>query len=213
LLQRGSKGSLNGFTGQGSAEGIGQITRAPSLLPCHRHTGTFEVWIGRAGPEGPNCRSADHTVAHLKSWRLKSDANVHTAMSMRGPWSRRTLLRMLVVTSAGGGVLSVAQQPERHGPSNCDHVAWVSESLKRMQSAQPGTTRDQLMRVFTTEGGIIFSGLQRTFVSRDCPYFKVDITFRRTTPPDGGAPGVFDELGSDVIVTISRPYLQFSIMD
>jgi len=70
------------------------------------------------------------------------------------------------------------------------------------------------MRVFTTEGGL-FTALRRTFVSRDCPYFKVDITFRRVADyrSDGSRVGFLQELGSDVITTISRPYLQFTIAD
>ena len=34
-----------------------------------------------------------------------------------------------------------------------DHVSWVSDSLKRMQSIQPGMTRAELLKVFKTEEG------------------------------------------------------------
>jgi hypothetical protein len=53
-------------------------------------------------------------------------------------------------------------------------MAWVAEVLKRMETIHPGMTRDALLTVFTTEGGLS-NGLRRTFVSRDCPYFKVDV--------------------------------------
>ena len=96
-----------------------------------------------------------------------------------------------------------------------DHVAWVTESLKRMLTIKPGMNRDQLMRVFTTEGGLVFSALQRTFVSRDCPFFKIDVTFRRARDVDAAA--LRDEwhqdLDSDMIVSISRPYLEFAHAD
>lgn len=68
------------------------------------------------------------------------------------------------------------------------------------------------MRVFTTEGGLQFNALQLTFVSRDCPFFKVDVIFRRASDSDADA-GSFEELDSDVIETISRPYLEFTIAD
>jgi hypothetical protein len=69
--------------------------------------------------------------------------------------------------------------------------------------------------VFTTEGGLLFSGLQRTFVSRDCPYFKVDVEFQAVgrTDPDASGRTTLVEGEEDIIRTISRPYLQFSIAD
>jgi len=87
------------------------------------------------------------------------------------------------------------------------HVAWVAEALKRMQTIRPGMTRKELLAVFTTEGGLS-TALRRTFVSRDCPYFKVDVVFEAVGQPNRNGEGDLDR-----IVTISRPYLQFSILD
>jgi hypothetical protein len=88
-----------------------------------------------------------------------------------------------------------AQQP--------DHTAWVAQALKKMETIKPGMTREKLLTVFTTEGGLSTTQ-QRTYVSRDCPYFKVDVEFDAA----GKA-----ENPRDVIRKISRPYLQFSIID
>src|SRR5438132_8612957 len=109
----------------------------------------------------------------------------------------------------------------RHTRSLCDWSSDVcssdlsaSESLKRMQTVKPGMTRTDLLKVFTTEGGLS-TGLHRTFVSRDCPYFKVDVEFKAVGRPDRDAGGrvTLVEGNQDIIVKISRPYLQFSIMD
>ena len=83
-----------------------------------------------------------------------------------------------------------------------------------MQTIMPGMTREVLYRVFTTEGGLS-TGLQRTFVSRDCPYFKVDVEFQAIVSPDRDKNGwvTLVEDGKDLILKISRPYLQFSIAD
>src|SRR5262245_58530371 len=62
------------------------------------------------------------------------------------------------------------------------HIAWVSEAL-RMQTIKLGMTRTDLLNVFTTEGGLS-NGLHRTFVSRDCPYFKVDVEFEAVGRPN-----------------------------
>ena len=99
--------------------------------------------------------------------------------------------------------------------SQCSsHVAWVAACLKTMQTIKPGMTRDELLKVFMTEGGIS-TALHRTFVSRDCPYFKVDVTFRRASDfaATTDKKDSLTEKDDDVIATISQPYLQLSIMD
>jgi hypothetical protein len=83
-----------------------------------------------------------------------------------------------------------------------------------MQTIKPGMTRESLLTVFTTEGGIS-TGLQRTFVSRDCPYFKVDVEFQAVGRPNRDENGrvTLVEGSQDIILKISRPYLQFSVLD
>src|ERR1700733_6044619 len=104
--------------------------------------------------------------------------------------------------------------PLRAQQTNGDHVVWVAVVLKRMQTIKPGMTRKALLTVFTTEGGLS-TGLQRTFVSRDCPYFKVDVEFqpvgRQARDEIGRVTLVEDSM--DIITKISPPYLQFSIKD
>ena len=83
-----------------------------------------------------------------------------------------------------------------------------------MLSIKPGMTRNILLTVFTTEGGL-YTGLQRTYVSRDCPYFKVDVSFQAVGRPDRDEDGrvTVIEGNDDIIVKLSRPYLQLSVMD
>jgi hypothetical protein len=49
-------------------------------------------------------------------------------------------------------------------------------------------TRETPLTVFTTEGGLS-TGLVRTFVSRDCPYFKVDVEFQAAGQAATGTEG------------------------
>ena len=41
------------------------------------------------------------------------------------------------------------------GEESCseDHTKWVAEALERMETIKPGMTRQDLLGVFTTEGG------------------------------------------------------------
>ena len=90
--------------------------------------------------------------------------------------------------------------------TSLDHVSWVAESLKRIQTVKPGMTRADLLKVFTTEGGI-WQRTGRTYVSLDCPYFKVDVRFQVV-----GEPGLIEN-SQDIVTQISRPYLQFMVLD
>ena len=125
--------------------------------------------------------------------------------------------RLLIIMVGVALVSAVAIQgsPQLGQPEiSQDHVTWVAQALKRIQTIEPGMTREALLKVFTTEGGIS-TGLQRTFVSRDCPYFKVEVEFRAVGRPDRDRDGrvTLVEGGQDIIVRISRPYLQFSVLD
>src|ERR1022692_2943919 len=127
---------------------------------------------------------------------------------------RRRVIVLLASAAIGGSNVLHAKSTRDEGRRA--HIAWVSEVLKRMEMLHPGMTRKDLFTVFTTEGGLS-TGLRRTFVSRDCPYFKVNVEFRAVGRPDRDGDGdgrvTLVEGGQDIILRISRPYLQFSISD
>jgi hypothetical protein len=135
-------------------------------------------------------------------------------MKARNQQYRRQVLRSLAALSLAGGATAFSSSPDDGDKSSSEHVAWVAESLKRIMTVKPGMNRDQLMRVFSTEGGIS-TALWRTFVSRDCPLFKVDVTFHRAPgfDPNASRDQWMQERDDDLIDSVSRPYLQFSIMD
>jgi hypothetical protein len=95
-----------------------------------------------------------------------------------------------------------------------DQTAWVARSLKQMQRVKVGMTRADLLKVFTTEGGIS-TRLWRTYVYKQCPYFKVDVEFRAVGSPardkNGRVSG--DESDDDMITKISKPYLAWTVAD
>jgi hypothetical protein len=120
----------------------------------------------------------------------------------------------VLLAGAAIGFACAFQATAQTAPAPQDHVAWVAQALKRMQTIKPSMTRETLLTVFTTEGGV-YTGLQRTFVSRDCPYFKVDVGFLAVGRPnrDGNGTVTLIEGSQDIILKISRPYLQFTIAD
>jgi hypothetical protein len=80
--------------------------------------------------------------------------------------------------------------------------------LPWIQDVKPGMTRKDLLRVFTTEGGLS-NRSRRTYVLKPCPYIKVDVEFTPATNEEDR----LTEMPEDKIATISRPYLEYSIMD
>ena len=121
---------------------------------------------------------------------------------------------VLLTSAALGPTFAAASPAMKQLQGSQTHLAWVGEVLKRMQTIRPGMTRKALLTVFTTEGGLS-TGLRRTFVSRDCSYFKVDVEFQAVGRPnrDGSGRVTLVEGDNDIITNISMPYLQFSVMD
>src|SRR5271156_1448210 len=126
---------------------------------------------------------------------------------------RRSAFRLLVFAAFSRYNPSLGS-PKAWGQTPQDHVAWVAEVLERMKTIAPGMTREALYTVFTTEGGLS-TGLQRRLVSRDCPYFKVDVEFETVGRPERDENGrvTLIEDSKDLILKISPPFLQFSIAD
>jgi hypothetical protein len=127
---------------------------------------------------------------------------------------RLFVLTSLSILFVGSSASVRPMQPASQEPCAQDHNAWVRDALKKMQSIKPGMTREELLKVFTTEGGLS-TGLRRTFVSRDCPYFKVVVEFKAAARPGSDTAGfvTLPEDNRDIIVKVSQPYLQFSIAD
>jgi len=127
--------------------------------------------------------------------------------------NRRHVLKALTSVSLCS-VPALAATAQVQGPIFREHLAWVTNVLIQMQSIKPGMTRERLLSVFTTEGGLS-TGLQRTYVSKECPYFKVAVEFQAVGRPDRDEAGgvTLEEDNRDTIKKISVPYLEFSITD
>jgi hypothetical protein len=123
--------------------------------------------------------------------------------------------RVLTLFATAIGV-SVSSQAHAFADSeSCpEHVAWVAKVMEKMGTIKLGDTRKSLLRVFTTEGGLS-TDLERTYVSQDCPLFKVDVKFHAIGRPvrrfGGGVTLV--ESDDDIISALSRPYLATPVFD
>src|SRR5437773_8590316 len=118
---------------------------------------------------------------------------------------------VLLCLQAGAGSQLVDSTESQLAKS---HLAWVVNVLKRVRTIKPGMTRDSLVQVFVAEGGLSTT-LSRTFASRDCPYFKVDVKFSSASESSRDRDGRLTaaESSEDIIVYISKPYLELSVQD
>jgi hypothetical protein len=77
-----------------------------------------------------------------------------------------------------------------------------------METIKVGMTRADLLKVFREEGGVS-TRTQRQYAYRECPYIKVAVEFER----EGNTEAPFPEKGEDKIVKISRPFLEWPVID
>lgn len=116
------------------------------------------------------------------------------------------VLLLLSIIVIGGSAFVRPLQSASPDPCTQDHAAWLAQVLERMETIKPGMTRWDLLQVFSAEGAsqTFRIGappvLRETFVSQDCPYFKIVVEFQPTIGPPN----------RDVIVKVSKPYVQFS---
>ena len=111
-------------------------------------------------------------------------------------------------------VISVSALSVRDSQRSQEHTEWIVKSLREMEKIRVGMTRADLLKVFTVEGGLS-TGLNRRYVYRECPYIKVDVEFEPVGRPARDAQGrvTLIEADGDVIKGISKPYLDWGIMD
>lgn len=86
------------------------------------------------------------------------------------------------------------------------HEEWLAQRIREAQAIKAGMSRAELLKVFREEGGLQLIPARR-YVLRSCAYVKVDVEFEiaagQPLPPDAQLK----------IVNISKPYLEFAIVD
>lgn len=101
------------------------------------------------------------------------------------------------------GALAQNEVQPKTASSDQEHSAWIVNVLHAIETIKPGMIRSDLARLFTTEGGLS-TFAQSTYVYRQCPYIKIDVTFSTSGK---------QELPTDKILEVSRPYLAWRVAD
>jgi hypothetical protein len=122
---------------------------------------------------------------------------------------RRLIVLVLFSIIVIGGSASVRPAPSANlEPCAQNHEAWLKQVSEKMETIKPGMTRWDLQEVLRAEGtprptfrigGGPPQVLRESFVSQDCPYLRIDVELSGRDDPI-----------QDVIVKVSKPYLQFA---
>jgi hypothetical protein len=83
----------------------------------------------------------------------------------------------------------------------------ITAAINIVNALHPGMTRADILKNFTTEGGLSARKWNH-YVYKRCPLIKIDVTFVIAAQENQ-----FEEAATDRIATVSKPYLQFSIYD
>ena len=132
---------------------------------------------------------------------------------------RRLFVLFLLSVIVIGGSASV-RPTKSANPEPCaqGHEVWLAHLTEKMEAIKPGMTRWDVLKIFRAEGGLPApmptpTGLQRSrFVSQDCPIFKIDVEFEPVARGNlvYNLSGFLTEDNRDVIVKVSKPYVQFA---
>jgi hypothetical protein len=104
-------------------------------------------------------------------------------------------------------MLNSTSQSEQLGVVLTDCTC-AEKALTDIRSIKVGMTRRELKKVLTTEGGLSTRG-SRTYVYGTCQYIKVDVQFQAIQHTSEK----LKEFPDDKIVGISKPYLEYPILD
>lgn len=95
------------------------------------------------------------------------------------------------------------QRPAESG-SRCCTVA--AEALRDTAKIKPGMQRADLAAMFAPDGGPDFL-IETVYVLRICPYIKIRVSFTLSDPAGR------KESPSDVVKSVSDPFLQYPVTD
>ncbi|HUB18002.1 MAG TPA: hypothetical protein VL990_05165 [Acidobacteriaceae bacterium] len=117
--------------------------------------------------------------------------------------SPRTAFALIILL--GSSAIVSAPQPEP-APSSC--CTMVEQAMAAASAIKAGMTRADVEKKFRLDGGIS-SAYVANYVFRECPTIKIEVGFERMD--DKGR--IITGGPSDMVKYVSRPFLDYPVMD
>jgi hypothetical protein len=125
----------------------------------------------------------------------------------------RCRIMSLLLAAFVSTAVALGQSPAKPPAVDPGLTRSVDQVLKDVSGIQVGMTRAELLHVFTTEGGLSTRDGQQ-YVYRRCPYIKIIVRFRRPADADPDWSDAPDEdWTGDIIESVSKPFLEYSVTD
>jgi len=137
-------------------------------------------------------------VPGLEKWHNRADFTWN-----RGEPMKHIIWLVLLLASAS---FISAQQVDQ----DREHTMWIASVMDSIHTVKPGMTRQDLLKVFNTEGGLS-SRIHRIYVFKGCRYIKVTVEFQPVEHQNDSQSQ--KEMPTDRIVAISMPFLQYRVLD
>jgi hypothetical protein len=137
------------------------------------------------------------------TYSLYDTANAHLIEKLAEPFDERLLPQW-----AKGQAEIQDESVPMSAALTQERTKWIAKVLRQIGKIKPGMRRRDLLKVFTTEGGVS-NRFQSTYVDVECPYIKVNVRFKAPSSERN----IFTEDPNDIIESISQPYLAWGALD
>jgi hypothetical protein len=120
---------------------------------------------------------------------------------------KATALALIICSFLAWSQPTIQQAPASAQPS----CAIVKEALDDPSHIKPGMTRADVKKSFTPDGGFQFfskSGSTTRYLYLKCSFIKIDVKFQNAAASKRGSSSP-----NDVVVSISKPYLEYPFTD
>lgn len=124
----------------------------------------------------------------------------------------KTILRFSIVGVWIWAALVCAQAQSPKIDSDKDFAKWVERCLNDFESIKVGTTREEIERKWTMDGGIQVLS-QNRYVHRVCGCFKIDVEFDVKGNAADKRPMWEIWSKKDKVIKVSKPYLERPVSD
>jgi hypothetical protein len=143
------------------------------------------------------------TIAHVGKGAIIVGRQESGKISEEATMKLVSMIVLIATVTFGSAAI---QSPKRQAaPGDCCQM--VQQALTAAKNIKLGMTRRDVEKAFQLDGGLVFPTETR-YTYADCPFIKIDVTFKSSKPDFGGG---FDP--ADEVVQVSKPYLEGPFAD
>ncbi|MGC4013452.1 MAG: hypothetical protein QM755_02880 [Luteolibacter sp.] len=181
---------------------------AASMLPVLAEEPAYVPIAWYANTNDANTKEGKRAAAILRDHKIETVSVGSASCTLSVPAGKSEEARSLLAKAIQDDDLHInllkADAKENQPDQDKILSDKVAEILKETIALKAGSKRIDLDPHFTTEGGISTAS-QRTYVSKRCPYIKIQVRFQPVNARK--------ESPEDTILEVSKPFLEYAVID